>query len=46
MTSNLYTRIETGPGLPNIYQPLGLFLDNDYTPSSNSDKYDSINPST
>lgn len=46
MITNLYTTIQTPPELPDIHQPLGLFLDNNFIPSSNGDKYNSINPST
>ncbi|KAK5781091.1 hypothetical protein RI543_001482 [Arxiozyma heterogenica] len=46
MMTNLYTTIQTHSSLPDIHQPIGLFLDNDFVPSSNGNKYNSINPST
>lgn len=46
MTGSFYTSIETGSGLPNFYQALGCFRVNNYVPSSNRNKYDSINHST
>lgn len=46
MSSDLYTTIEATTGLPKVEQPLGLFIDNEFVPSVQGEKYDTFNPST